>query len=207
VAIVERTAAERITYCYGYQPSNSNIIINSTAALLEDVVYRAPITKVPSTSEKLGIKYSILVTQTALTKDAYNFWDNLSKNTEKLGSIFDAQPSQISGNIHNIADASEPVIGYISAGTKQSKRIFISKLDLPANYKFDYPYPCSIDTAYYTTPVNQLLVPLTSINTPVEAIYPDPPTTWTIIGFTYTKSKPCVDCTIRGRVAKPSFWQ
>jgi hypothetical protein len=85
-----------------------------------------------STSEKLGFKYSILVRQYALTPDAYNFYINLKKNTEQLGSIFDAQPSQISGNIHSVTNPSEPVLGYISVGSVASQRIFISQRILPA---------------------------------------------------------------------------
>lgn len=205
-AIVPRTTAERIDHCYGSQPS-VNIVLASTAALTQDVVYQAPITSVVSNSEKLGIKYSILVTQTALTKEAYAFWDNLRKNTEKLGSIFDAQPSQILGNIRNVADSAEPVIGYISAGTKQSKRIFIKKSDLPTNFRLEYPFSCPLDTSYYSNPnkpsVSALLIPLNSPNLPVFDLTD---ITRTIIGFSYAH-KNCTDCTIRGRVPKPSFWQ
>ena len=207
-ALVPRTTAEYVDHCYGFQ-SSYNIIVNSTAALTQDVVDKAPITGVLSNSEKLGIKYSILVTQTALTKEAYTFWDNLRKNTEKLGSIFDAQPSQILGNIHNVADASDPVIGYISAGTKQSKRIFIKKSDLPSNYRFDYPYSCELDTAYVNPPltapvppplVSKLLIPPNSLDIPIDVVI-NP-----LFAFSYS-TKPCADCTIRGRVPKPSFWQ
>jgi hypothetical protein len=207
--IVERTTAENIDHCYGYQ-SSSNIILNSTAALVQDVAYKAPITNVASNSEKLGIKYSILVTQIALTKEAYAFWDNLSKNTEKLGSIFDVQPSQTSGNIRNVADAAEPVIGYISAGTKQSKRFFIKRSDLPSNYRFEYPYTCQLDTANYgqvVGPPYPVLAPLNNSSIlPVDKIVPNPLLPLLITGFSHT-IRPCADCTIRGRVAKPSFWQ
>jgi len=194
----------------GFQHS-SNIILNSTAALTQDVAYKAPITTVAANSEKLSIKYSILVTQTALTKEAYIFWDNLRKNTEKLGSIFDAQPSQILGNIHNIADASEPIIGYISAGTRQSKRIFIKKSDLPPGYRFEYPYTCKIDTAYLkssTKPlVSTVLIPTSSPYIALaDTTLPgtNPPI---LVGYTYS-GKPCADCTLNGgRVPQPSFWQ
>lgn len=203
-AIVPRTTAELTDHCYGYQPFY-NIILNSTAALSQDVAYKAPITNVASNSEKLGIKYSILITQIALTKEAYAFWDNLKTNTEKLGSIFDAQPSQISGNIRNVADAAEPVIGYISAGTKQSKRIFIKKSNLPSNYRFEYPYSCKIDTALIATgEVGRTLIKLNSPDIPVEEIRE--PITYALLGYTYSVI-PCVDCRIRGRVLQPSFWQ
>lgn len=208
MAIVTRSASEMVDHCYSYLSPSVNIVLASTAALAQDVLYQAPITNIASNSEKLGIKYSILVTQTALTKDAYIFWGNLWKNTEKLGSIFDVQPSQLTGNVHNINDASEPVIGYISAGTRQSKRIFIKRSDLPTNYRFEYPYSCSLDTALYSNnPVKSVgvtLVPLSSPYMPVSSIIN--PITGDIIGFPFS-SKPCGDCTIRGTVQKPAFWQ
>lgn len=208
-AVVPRTPEEFIEHCYAYAPS-TKIIVNSTAALSQDVAYQAPITNVPSNSEKLSIKYSILVTQTALTKEAYAFWDNLSKNSEKLGSIFDVQPSQVSGNIHNVADAAEPVIGYISAGTKQSKRFFIKSSDLPSNYRPEDLYlGCVLDTTYYVQPVSPpypLLERVKLPYLPVEEIVPNPLFPQIIIGFSYTP-RTCADCTLRGRVPKPSFWQ
>ena len=179
---------------------------------MQDVAFKAPIATVASNSEKLGIKYSILVTQLALTKEAYAFWDNLRKNTEELGSIFDAQPSEISGNIHNVADADEPVIGYISAGTKQSKRIFIKKADLPSGYKFEYPYACPLDSAFISSPpkgkftVAGVLVPLTASFLPAGAIWLEGSIPPAIIGYEYSV-RPCLDCTVRGRVQQPSFWK
>src|SRR6202012_806504 len=119
--------------------SSSVVILGSSAKLTQNVISNNLLITIPSTSEKLGDQYSILVKQYALTPDAYNFYTNLKKNTEQLGSIFDAQPSEISGNIHNVSDASEPVLGYISAGTSTSQRIFIKKYQLLYDWNFT-PY-------------------------------------------------------------------
>src|ERR1700744_2145899 len=112
--------------------TSSTILLGSSAKLSQNVIVNNPITAVASTSEKVGLEYSILVRQYALTVDAYNFYTNLKKNTEQLGSIFDAQPSEISGNIHSVSSPTEPVIGYISVGSTTTKRIFILKRNLPA---------------------------------------------------------------------------
>ncbi|GAB2973174.1 hypothetical protein GCM10027049_03960 [Mucilaginibacter puniceus] len=198
-ALVPRTPAQYIHECYGNLGS-ANILLNSTAALTQDVAYQFPLTFIDGTSEKISIKYSTLVTQIALTKEAYAFWENLKKSTESLGSIFDAQPSQLIGNIHNAADASEPVIGYISAGTIQTKRIFINKLDLPPSFKTEYPFVCRIDTAKGGDIRSKLIlsggpsyITLWDVDLPpVVYIYSD---------------KPCSDCTIRGTVTQPAFWK
>jgi len=121
---------ERTHICYVTAPS-STVVLNSNAGLSQDVVINNPITQVPSTSEKLYHRYTIQVRQYALTREAFEFWSNLKKNTEQIGTIYDAQPSEIKGNIHCLSNAAEPVIGYISASTVTQKRLFIDNRDLP----------------------------------------------------------------------------
>ena len=94
---------DNITDCWGNDTSSS-ILLGSAAKLSRDIIYKAPVTSVVSTSEKLEDEYSIQVKQYALTPDAYDFYTNLKKNTESLGSIFDPQPSQINGNIQAVHD-------------------------------------------------------------------------------------------------------
>ena len=203
-SIVSRTEDQMVYYCFGNN-SSSTILLGSTAKLSQDVLYQTPITQVESTSEKLETKYSILVHQYALTADAYKFWVNLKKNTEQLGSIFDAQPSQINGNIHNINDASEVVVGYISTGTVQSKRIFIANTQLPQTFIPAYPYECALDSEWYSHPksgrndVADVLIPKREI--PVAAFG-----TIAIEGFTASDIQ-CIDCTLRGTKQQPDFWK
>ncbi len=141
-------------------------------------------------------RYSILVKQYALTPDAFNFYQNLKTNTEQLGSIFDAQPSEISGNIHNVNNANEPVIGYMSITNVQSLRIFVNAASvLPQYFLTPYPYDCELDVALYNVPFNS-----------VQTVLIDPPLTdiptsalkdmqGTILGFEYSTPF-CVDCTV-----------
>jgi hypothetical protein len=49
--------------------------------------------------ERISSRYSTLVRQFAISPNTYNYWQNL-KNTEQLGTLFDAQPSQLVGNAH-----------------------------------------------------------------------------------------------------------
>ena len=126
-----RTQAENIYECWR-RDTTSTLVLTSTAKLAQDVVYQTPMTFVASTSEKLEDRYSILIIQYPLTADAYNYYTALKKNTEQLGSIFDAQPSQLPGNIHQVNNPDEPVIGYVSAGTTTQKRIYIDSRQLPA---------------------------------------------------------------------------
>jgi len=201
-ALVERTQAQNISICYTGDVS-SDIVIASSAKLKQDVLYQSPIAFIPSTSEKIESDYSILLREYALTADAYNFWVSLKKNTEQLGSIFDAQPSQLEGNIHCITNPAEPVIGYISVCKVSSKRFFISNAQLPGWVPV-YPYACQQDTlkTYTYNYYNDLVYPP---NTLIPTGPPPPPTG--LPPFFYYSTPVCVDCTVRGSKTPPPFFK
>jgi hypothetical protein len=108
-SIIVRPPAQQIWDCFTGDIS-SNITLGTSAQLSQDVINQALINTIPADQEKIGYKYSILVKQYALTQDAYNYWTLLQKNTEQLGSIFDAQPSASIGNIHCVNNPNEPAI-------------------------------------------------------------------------------------------------
>jgi hypothetical protein len=203
--IVVRNADEFYYYCYTGDKS-SNIVIASSAKLKQDVIFENPIITIPPNSEKLTIRYSILLKQYALTKEEYAFWENIKKNTEQLGSIFDAQPSQLVGNIHCTTNPAEPVIGYVGVTNVQTKRIFISNNALPSSWGPGADPNCAIDSAYFKNP-------LTGANdveanilhgslVPISIIAPDG---FHIIGYT-ASSMECTDCRVRGTLQTPPFW-
>jgi len=210
--VVPRTAAQQVYYCYTSANSNS-VLIGSSAKLTQDVISAAPITFVPSNSEKLEVEYSIQVSQYALTSDAYNFWSLLKQDTEELGSIFDVQPSEINGNIHSTTNPGEHVIGYVSASTIQTKRIFIDNSVLPYEWVATYPYNCGIDSVFLKEVIGTVVYneenEFFNYNTgggaliPINAFYNK---AGTLLG--HTGSDPiCVDCTVRGTTKQPSFWK
>jgi Domain of unknown function (DUF4249) len=209
-----------ITYCW-HSDSSSTIVLGSSAKLSRNVIYNQPLVQIASTSEKVGDEYSILVRQYALTSDAYSFYTNLKKNTEQLGSIFDAQPSQLIGNIHSVTNPSEPVIGYVGVGSTSSRRIFIKNQQLPNWHTLPF-YPDSVcmlafgpnsPCCYYVYPpgpknqvdayINYLKSGISDPLIPIDAIgRPGSPP----IGYTAAARK-CADCTLRGSNKKPSFWK
>jgi hypothetical protein len=191
--IVGRLPSQFVYNCFAGAVS-TNVVIASSAALSQDNIYQAPIVLIPSTSEKIETRYSILIHQYALTGDAYNFWLNLKKNTEELGSIFDSEPSTAVSNIHNINNPADVVIGYVSASTIQTKRIFILNSQLPQTWVTVYPYQCTLDSIFdfHTLLVLKSEIPL------YEYQYP-------MFGFIASEAD-CVDCTLRGVTKPPSFW-
>jgi len=204
--IVPRTADQYVYSCYTHDASTS-IVLSSSAKLKEDVIYQAPLIFIPSTSEKIETRYSILLKQYAMTSEEYSYWQNLKKNTELIGSIFDAQPSELQGNIHCVTDPSIPVIGYVSSTTVQQKRVFIARDQLPEKWATTYPYACQLDTFLFCRGV-------ACINEVAGNLVPIPPAqipTWQVFvgglpaGYMGSTSD-CVDCTLRGTKQVPAFW-
>ncbi|HVV55402.1 MAG TPA: DUF4249 domain-containing protein [Mucilaginibacter sp.] len=195
-----RTADQEIFFCFKSDTS-ADIVLGTSNKLSQDVIYQNPIVLIRGTSEKVELEYSILVRQYALTKDAYDYWQNIKKNTEQIGSIFDAQPSEATGNIHCTSNPSVPVLGYISVCTVPSKRIFITKQDLPDSWQPIYPYTCGTDTLKGQGRIQDNLITL-----PPQFITVGPvgdyfnPTGW--VGT----DRECADCTIRGDLKPPAFW-
>ena len=192
--ILARPPAEQIYQCWE-TVNSSRVLIASTAALSKDIISKKEIEFIPASTEKLGVLYSILVNQHALTKEYYNYWLQISKNTENLGSLFDAQPSQAQGNIYCTTDKSQTVIGFIAASNLQQKRIFINKNQLQ-NWLYPPPAYAICDTIHLNAANTQLYLNAGYI--PVGYYAPF---------MYYAAGLECVDCTEKGgTTTKPDFW-
>jgi hypothetical protein len=201
--IVSRQNGDSIYYCWTSENS-TNILLGSSQKLAQDLIYEAPLVLVPQNSWHISVEYSILVRQYALTADAYNFWLNLQRNTEQIGSVFSPQPSEIKSNIHSLLDSTEQVVGYISAGTLSEKRIFIKESDIPNWTEESYTTPCPVFSIIGIPDSLQLWLGNQKVYTPTDMTQPPaimPP-------FRYNLSENiCVDCTLTGTNHKPDFWQ
>ena len=184
---------EMRTTCYRTFYS-SNILIASSAALAQDVITHQLINRIPNDNSKISDRYSIEVKQYALTAEAFQYWTILKQNSEQTGGLFDPQPSQLKGNIHCVDVPAEPVIGFLSASSITSERIFIKNNELK-DRKGDSYGQCKEtfvqrDSATFFLQDGSFLPAYYVSNGPL-AIAP----------------RFCVDCRLGGGVtAKPSFW-
>jgi hypothetical protein len=206
---------DSIFTCYKSAPSKS-VFLASTTQLKQDVVSQQPIGVVGPGSQKISHIYSMLLSQYALTSDGEAYYAELKKNSEQLGSIFDAQPTTTLGNIHCINNPAEPVIGFVSASTISRKRIIINVSDFGLSsfrlgilHYFGPPtdQDCKLDTlaripATFATVSNQFFK--SGFYTPVNIVVVAPPLD--TVGVTYALST-CVDCRLMGGTRiKPSFF-
>lgn len=179
--------------------SSQVLIVGSTEKLSNDVIY-LPLYFVGAESEKMSVAYSILTKQYALSQRAYNFILTMKKNTEQLGSVFDPQPSQLTGNIKCITNPSEVVIGFVEVVEQKTKRIFINRRQLN-----NWNYTNTCQTTVIDNKPDSIakyagggLVP--------SVVYSEDMITGEIIAFNAAPG-PCVDCKLRGATnVKPEFW-
>jgi hypothetical protein len=193
--IVPMDPSETPYNCWKYDRSKT-IMVGSSAQLTNDVINEFPAYHIPLGSEKVSARYSVLVKQSNLTKTAYEYLTLMKKNTEMLGSIFDPQPSELRGNISNVADPNEIVIGYVIASTISEKRIFVTSIEANWSYLQNCPYiivPNNKDSIARYVPA---YLPWSAVE-----IAPG------VISEYYMAYPPCVDCTKRGgSLSKPSYW-
>ena len=200
--VVDRPISEQIYDCW-HTDISTEILLGSSAKLANDIIYRQQLTTIAEDSRPISVRYSLDVRQYALTENAYNYLSMMKKNTESLGSIFDAQPSYLKSNIHNVTDASEQVIGYISAGTVSEERIYINRNDLPIQWR--YFFNCNEKDTIIKNIVDSLKI---SFSTGTNYIPLSPDFSFGgLVGY-YANKAYCVDCRLQGgTTTKPSFWQ
>jgi len=199
-AVVNRPDSEQIYTCWKSAASTKLILGNSTR-LTQDVIYLQLLDQIPSNTQPIGILFSIMVNQYALTEDGYNFLTLMQKNTESLGSIFDAQPSALKGNIHCLSNPNEQVIGFVSAGTLEQKRLFIYQSQIP---DWRYYITCSLpDTVvgFDSASLKEFFANQSYIPLEMHYTMGGPPDGWLANVIS------CADCRIQGgTTTKPDFW-
>ncbi|MDB5277434.1 MAG: hypothetical protein JWR61_2389 [Ferruginibacter sp.] len=196
VTVAYRDASDpEISICWQSEAS-SNILLGSSAKLTQDVIH-LPFTEVVTGSQKMSVLYSVLVRQYAWSREGYQFLERMKKNTESVGSVFDAQPSELNGNIHCISNPSLPAIGFFNISRPTEKRIFIKNAELP---NWNYNAGC-VAVEVVNNP--------DSIQMNARGTLPMYPTLMTPFGeiAKFKVAAPhCVDCTLTGTNIKPDYW-
>lgn len=111
-------------YCFS-KAESALTYIACTEKLRENIIYKSVINEIPNTDTKVRQLYAITVTQMALDKEGYIYWENVKKNSSGTGGLFSPQPSEMSGNIINVVIPEEEVLGYVNVSTSSVKRLFI----------------------------------------------------------------------------------
>ncbi|MBS9525959.1 DUF4249 family protein, partial [Litoribacter alkaliphilus] len=197
--IVERE--KNINLCY-QRLETGDIILGSSAQSSSGEIFGVELMRIPLYSEKLGTRYSIEVWQRPIDKDAFEFWESIRKNTEDLGDIFSPLPAFLGSNLKKEGDEDYPVIGYISIGKSEKKRLFVEFVDIMpwsariSDYNHCVMEPDTLQPHQYADYFGR---PEVEVGLPVIR-------EGRIIGWNYTFTN-CTDCRLRGgTIEKPDYW-
>lgn len=198
---IRRLATPYPRVCWINEKS-STISLAKTTNLNQDVVADFPLRTFPLNSSRFYTLYSVLVRQYAQSPEEYAYWEQLKKNTESIGTLFDPLPSQLTGNVRCLTDENELALGFVGAHSVTEKRIFINRSELPiARYLSGYEgcFPPDTLRASFSTSLDDILrgafsssggkVPIDEVTDGVTA-----------------STRECVDCRLRGMAVKPSYW-
>jgi hypothetical protein len=180
--------------CWKYTTSTT-INVGTSAQLSSDIISEFPLVLIKTGSEKLSVRYSILVRQESLSKTAYEYFLLMKKNTESIGSIFDPLPSDLKGNIQCISNPEEGVIGFLTASSLVQKRIFITQ----GETKWNYGQNCGTIVPVRNNP--------DSIKVYMPAVLPFGFEVIDLKEYYLSAAPSCVDCVLRGGdLIMPSYW-
>jgi len=109
--------------------SISSIFTLTTKNLSRNAFRKYPFHFVDGLNPRLGILYSILVNQFALSDEAYDYWEKVRINSNDLGGLYEKQPFAIKGNLANLTNPEKGVLGYFYAASVSSKRYFYKDIE------------------------------------------------------------------------------
>ncbi len=173
--------------------NSTRIDIKSTASLQLNKITDYPLLFISNETDRLKVKYSILVNQYSLGEDEYYYWEKLQNISQDLGTLYDIIPANVNSNIACTQDPAQKVLGYFSVSARSSKRIFID--DYFSGQVNSYS-GCITDTIWGSGPINGL-------NSYVWVLEEHQMPDFRVI----TNEKRCADCTTRGTKIEPSFWR
>jgi len=180
-----------------YTPANYSKFTCWTTSELKDIftfssksnsqlnVNRLPIQLVDNQNQKLTYGYSALVNQCSLSESAYNYWNQLRINSDELDGVFSSQPIHVKGNLRSTSNPELDILGFFSASSIKTKRIFVQ------NVKDFNTYQPNCINPRLPTPLDK------DFNGYMMEIE----------GRKYIIEDACVECDyMDGTTVKPSFW-
>ncbi|MEZ4989551.1 MAG: DUF4249 domain-containing protein [Saprospiraceae bacterium] len=70
--------------------------------------------------------FYLSVTQRSLSRNAYEYWNQIDKIVELSGNFFEAPPGRVEGNFHNVDDQDEAVYGFFYPTQEKVIRYYVS---------------------------------------------------------------------------------
>lgn len=113
--------------CWKTQKIDDIFILN-TAELRNNSYREFPLHFVDNSTQRLLYKYSVLVRQYAISGQAYFYWDQMRMNNVEQEGLYETQPLPVEGNMKNLTNPEQEVLGNFIVASVKTKRIFIENV-------------------------------------------------------------------------------
>lgn len=116
---------DSLSVCWRKDTVNQVTTYN-TGDYADPAVKKIPLHFIKSTDISLSERYSPLVKQYTVNKEAYEFWQSIEAQLNTDANLYSTQPYQTRGNIKNINQPDEAVLGFFLVAGVSEKRIFVN---------------------------------------------------------------------------------
>jgi|TARA_R100000479_G_scaffold130736_1_gene68747 hypothetical protein len=197
--LIPKTQEEEVCYV---TVASTSILLANTNSFTEDRLSGYQVRFIERVDPIIAQRYSILVNQNVISREAYTFYETLKSFSESESLFSQIQPGFIEGNITSLTNENEKVIGIFNATAVSSKRIFFNYIDV---FDVDDGPPGLFlgDNCGLNSPDPRALVPIIQNNT---AKFVRNGTVEGGEGPYTVAPRFCVDCTVFGSNEVPEFW-
>ena len=169
--------------------SISEIHTASSKHLVTNQLIKYPLNYVSAKYPQLRYIYGLMVSQYSLSDEAFFYWEKMKNLIYETGGMYEKQPASASGNIYNVNDPEEQILGFFYASQERKKWI---QLERPfPMYILDFS--CWLDIAdldYIKEPGFLISASATGLGPPYA-----------------TGDQECFDCSLLdGSLEPPEYW-
>ena len=115
---------ENYYYCWKSQ-YRSDVMTANTTDLTEDKLVDYTLYSFTNMDREVSSLYFVELTQKRLSEEGYRYWEKIHSNSTDVGGLFSPEPSELRGNIVNVDDPDELVLGFIGVTTVSRVRMYI----------------------------------------------------------------------------------
>ena len=117
-------------YVFGYpDPSRITLVngdlLNNPGGTTSQIVAQRVI------DESFLSRHYFNVRQVSTDREAFEYWRRIKELVNNTGSVFDTPPAPVIGNIYNLDDSEEVVLGYFEVAKVNLTRIYTTRADVP----------------------------------------------------------------------------
>jgi len=183
-------------YCWKKFSGNSYLLGSMEAHSQKKIVNRELYRK-DAGDDRFEMLYSVNITQRAISRSAFEYYQNFKEMNEGMGGLFTPQPTEIVGNIACVTHPDRKVTGYVEVIRNiTQKRLFV--------YRHEVTRPVITEDCREISE-EELSMQIFSL-TELYRIGYRPATYIGSLNFCWALRK-CTDCTAKGGTKdKPDFW-